>query len=80
MDTEHWAKEADRLLNDDTLNRALEEIRQECMEALSVANVDDKTYLLRLQAYLAIVAAIRQKLVAMVHARAEVPAETSPFV
>lgn len=78
-DHNYWAKEAERLLSDDTLNRALNDARQECMELLAVAHVGDVTELLRLQALIAATQGIREKLYAMVSRRSEAPPENSPF-
>jgi hypothetical protein len=49
MTSEHLAKEADRLKHDEIFNRALDDIRADEIEALVVANVDDKTAILRHQ-------------------------------
>ncbi len=49
MDKEHLSREASRLKNDEIFNRALDDIRADEIEALVVANVDDKTAILRHQ-------------------------------
>lgn len=55
MSKEHFAKEADRLLNDDVLNGALASIRLEALEALAAAAADVPTAILRQQAIVAVV-------------------------
>lgn len=55
MSKEHFAKEADRLLNDDVLNGALASIRLEALEALAAAAADVPTEILRQQAIVAVV-------------------------
>ena len=62
MDPNHYAKEASRLLADDVLNHALDKVMAEAKDALAIANVDDKTSLLRLQERVGAVEDIRQEL------------------
>ena len=62
MDPNHYAKEAARLLADDVLNHALDKVSAEALAALAVANVDDKTSLLRLQERVGAVEDIRSEL------------------
>lgn len=62
MNPEHYAKEAARLLADDVLNHALDKVSAEALAALAIANVDDKTSLLRLQQKVEAVEDIRQEL------------------
>ena len=62
MNPDHYAKEASRLLADDVLNHALDKVMAEAKDALAVANVDDKTSLLRLQERVGAVEDIRQEL------------------
>ncbi len=50
MNAEHLAKEAHRLLNDETLLHAIAEAQRESKDALVTADVDNKTEILRLQA------------------------------
>jgi DNA invertase Pin-like site-specific DNA recombinase len=49
MMSDHLTKEADRLKNDPIFQKALDDIRADEIEALVVANVDDKTAILRHQ-------------------------------
>lgn len=60
--TDHLAKEADRLKNDEIFNKALDEIRSDALEALVVSNADDKTMILRLQQKVAVIDEIRNVL------------------
>lgn len=53
--SDHLAKEADRLQNDPVFIEALKEIRAEALDALAVANADDKTMILRLQQKVAVI-------------------------
>ncbi len=53
--SDHLAKEADRLQNDPIFIEALKEIRAEALDALAVANADDKTAILRLQSKVAVI-------------------------
>jgi hypothetical protein len=62
MSPDHYAKEAARLLADDVLNHALDKVSAESLAALAVANVDDKTSLLRLQERVGAVEDIRSEL------------------
>lgn len=62
MSPEHYAKEAGRLLADDVLNHALDKVMAEAKDALAVADVDDKTSLLRLQQKVGAVEDIRSEL------------------
>lgn len=56
------AKEAERLLNDDTLTEAFNNVRADALEALATANVDDKTEILRLQQRVQAISDIRSEL------------------
>lgn len=60
--SEHLAKEADRLKNDDTLNTALDDIRSEALNDLAKADADDKTMILRLQQRVLVIDDIRATL------------------
>lgn len=60
--SEHLKREADRLKNDETLNKALDDIRSEALEALAVANVESITTMLRWQSRVAVVDEIRTTL------------------
>lgn len=59
MGSDHLAKEASRLKNDDTFQKALSDIRAEALDALATANADDKTMILRLQQKAAVIDEIR---------------------
>jgi len=62
MDKDHLSREADRLKNDDTFNKALDDIRAETLNALALANADDKTMILRHQQKVAVIDEIRTTL------------------
>lgn len=62
MKADHYAKEAQRLLADETLKYALDILRAEALEALALADVDAKTAVLRLQQKVAAIDAIRSEL------------------
>lgn len=49
MDRGYLAKEAERLLRDQVLIHAIEQVCAEATEALTTADADDKTNILRLQ-------------------------------
>ena len=59
---DHLVKEADRLKNDEIFNAALNTIRSDALDALAMANVDDKTMILRLQQKVAVIEEIRMTL------------------
>lgn len=58
----HLAKEADRLQNDPVFNDALDDIRADALDALAIADADDKTMILRLQQKVAVIDEIRTTL------------------
>lgn len=60
--SEHLAKEADRLKNDEIFNRALDDIRSEALEALAVADVESMTTMLRWQMRVMVIDEIRTTL------------------
>jgi hypothetical protein len=62
MNSEHLAKEADRLRNDEIFNKALADIRSEALETLAEADADNKTMILRLQQKVAVIDEIRTTL------------------
>ena len=62
MNSDHLAKEAARLKSDDIFNKALDDIRSESLEALAVADVDNKTMILRHQQMIAVIDDIRTML------------------
>lgn len=66
--SDHLAKEADRLRNDPIFNEALNDIRAEALDALAVANADDKTMILRLQQKVAVIDEIRTVLASYIMA------------
>ena len=49
MNRDHLAKEADRLKNDPIFNKALDDIRDDAMKSLVLADPDDKSKIIRLQ-------------------------------
>ena len=73
--SDHWAKEAERLLADDTLTEAFNMVRQEALEALALAKAED---ILRLQAMVAAVDGVRAELRGMI-LRKSVTEESSPY-
>jgi hypothetical protein len=60
--SDHLAKEADRLKNDELFNTALDAIRSEALNALAIADADDITVMLRLQQRVAVIDEIRATL------------------
>jgi hypothetical protein len=60
--SDHLAKEAARLKADEMFNLALDLMRSEALNALAVANADDKTMILRLQQSVAAIDEIRATL------------------
>lgn len=73
--TEHDAKEAARLLADDSLKAVFDRVRQEALEDLATATDD----ILRLQALVAAVDAIRAELTAMTYRTGPATDGPSPF-
>jgi hypothetical protein len=63
---EHYANEAKRLLADDTFAEALTRVRTKAMSDLAVADADDKTAILRLQAKVAVTTEILDELNGMI--------------
>jgi hypothetical protein len=57
--TSHLAKEAERLKNDDTFNKALADIRSDALNALATADADNYTAIVRLQQRVAVIDEIR---------------------
>jgi hypothetical protein len=47
--SDHLAREAERLKNDEIFNKALDDIRADAIEELIVASPDDKSNIIRLQ-------------------------------
>lgn len=62
MNSDHLAKEADRLKNDEIFNKALDDIRSEALEALAVANAENTIMILYLQQKVAVIDDIRTTL------------------
>lgn len=62
MISDHLAKEADRLKNDELFNKALDVIRLEALNALADADADNHTSIVRLQQRVAVVDEIRNVL------------------
>lgn len=58
----HLAKEANRLKNDEIFNKALDDMRRTALDALAYTNADDKTGVLRLQQMVAAIDEIRATL------------------
>lgn len=69
--SDHYANEARRLLEDVVLKKAFEEVRKGALEALAVADVDDKTKVLRLQQKVIAIENIRAELEAMILSQGE---------
>lgn len=78
MNSDHLAKEADRLSSDPIFNNALDDIRAEALDALVTADADDKTTILRLQQKVAAVDEIRTTLARYIMA-AEVQEDAGSF-
>jgi len=75
----HLAKEADRLSNDEILNKALDDIKLASYEALSQADVGDQIKLLRLQQRIAVVEEIRSTLNQWI-TQGRIEEDTGPYV
>lgn len=71
MNSDHLAKEAERLSNDQIFIGALQEIRSDALNELAAANADDKTMILRLQQKVAVVDEIRSMLARFIMKKAE---------
>jgi hypothetical protein len=63
---EHHAREAERLLRDDTLNFVLDKLRKEAIEDLIAADAADQTSILRLQQRVEAIDGIRSTFTSMV--------------
>lgn len=75
----HLAKEAERLQNDQIFNDALDAIRVDALEALALADADDKTMILRLQQKVAVIDEIHTALGRFIMA-ADVQEDPGSFV
>ena len=62
LNPDHYAKEAQRLLADDTLKYALDAMRADALEALASCDVEAKTMVLRLQQKVQVIDGIRSEL------------------
>jgi hypothetical protein len=62
LTSEHLAKEAARLKSDEIFQKALSDIRAETLDALALADADDKTMILRHQQRAAVIDEIRTML------------------
>ena len=60
--SDHLAQEADRLKNDPIFNKALDDIRNEALEALAQADATNMVMILRLQQKVAVIDEIRTTL------------------
>lgn len=66
MNKQHLAKEAARLLDDDVLRAAFDDVRRQALEALGTCEASDTTLILRLQARVHVIDEVRSELHAMV--------------
>jgi hypothetical protein len=62
LNPDHYAKEAARLLADDTLTYAFDRVKLEALEALATVKADDTTAVLRLQQRVQAIEDIRSEL------------------
>jgi hypothetical protein len=62
VNADHYAKEAQRLLDDDTLKYALDTMRADALEALAACDADAKTMVIRLQQKVQVIDGIRSEL------------------
>jgi hypothetical protein len=60
--SDHLAKEADRLKNDQIFIKALQDMRAEALDALAEADADNYTAIVRLQQKVAVINEIRNVL------------------
>ena len=60
--SDHLAKEAERLKSDPIFTKALDDMKADALNALAVANADDKTMILRLQQKAVVIDEIRSQL------------------
>lgn len=75
MSPSHYAKEAQRLLDDDVLKFALNVVRKDALEALATADAANLTTILRLQQKVAVIDEIRAELSGAIH---RLPNEANP--
>ncbi len=62
MNAEHWAREAQRLQDDNTFNRALDDIKRDALEKLAKADAEKPTDIIQLQQRVQVVDEIRNTL------------------
>jgi hypothetical protein len=79
LNAEHLAKEAARLKDDPIFIKALADIRSDALDALAVANADDKTMILRLQQQVAVIDEIRTVLERYIVVAPDVQDTSSPY-
>lgn len=60
--SDHLAKEADRLKNDEIFNKALQDMRRDALDSLATADADNYTAIVRLQQKVAVIDEIRNVL------------------
>ena len=79
MNPDHYAKEAERLLADDTLNHALDAIRKSALEALAIVSAENTISVLRNQQMVAAIDELRSELRGAVLRRAQPANSTGTF-
>ena len=72
MDKEQLKLEAERLVNDQTLRIALQNMRSDALERLVTANPDDMTDVLRFQMKVAAIDGLLSELAAMIQSAAPI--------
>lgn len=77
--SDHFAKEADRLLNDAVLTKAFDDVRQGALEALAMADAGNLTMILRLQAQATVIDEVRSVLNALIIRQGQPSTEASPY-
>jgi hypothetical protein len=77
--SDHYAKEADRLLSDEVLTKAFVAVKQDALEALATVPADDITAVLRLQAHVAAIEEVRSSLKAAILRQGQPDEKASPF-
>lgn len=77
--SDHFAKEAARLLADDVLTKAFDDVRRDALEALATADADNRTLILRLQAQATVIDEVRSNLGAMIARQGTTDDKASPF-
>lgn len=77
--SDHFAKEAERLLSDEVLKQAFEAVRHDALEALATVPADDIAAVLRLQAHVAAIDEVRSSLKAAILRQGQPDEKASPF-